>query len=322
MSGMIKVSVIVCAYNAEIDLPECLQSLQGQDYEPIELIVVDDDSKDGTGEALRRFISQAKTALVTATNSHNLGVAGSRNVGINLASGDIIAFTDADCVADRRWISELVKGFSLKDAAAVGGGISSQATKNIWELLDKGNNFVASQEGYVSYIQGCNMSFRAEVLKAHMFNAEIKYGFEETLLCDELIKDGCKIYYRPQAVVHHKSRKRFISLWKLKYRRGLSSVWYRNKRRMFFMYVRHLILLLAILCLLASCVRRSWLWLAGGLFLVFAFSLLRDEIKLRTKSNRDLLVTFPFLLFVELAHFWGSLVGVMKFRILKSRTGR
>ena len=312
-----RVSIVICAYNVENDLKDCLESLEKQDYQETELIVVDDASEDATLNYLRDFKENTKIKTVFTSNQSNLGVAGSRNAGIRLASGDIIAFTDADCVADRRWISELVRGFCEMNAHAVGGGVMNGPAKNIWELLDKGNNFVAPEEGFVPYIQGCNMSFSAPVLRKYMFNDEIKYGFEETILCDYLMKDGCKIYYRPQAIVHHKSRNTFISLGKLKYRRGQSSVWYRKKQNKLFIYLRHIILFLALLCIPLSIFNGFFGYLALSFFFVFCLGLFRDEIILRTKKNRQIFVTFPFLVLIEFAHFWGSLVGFWKFRVLK-----
>ena len=313
-----KVSIIVCTYNAKDDLKECLESLENQDYDEKEIIIVNDASEDGTSEFLQDFKSQTKMKMTVITNETNFGVAGSRNVGIQHATGEIIAFTDADCVADRSWISELVKGYGHADVGAVGGSISDKRITNIWELSDKGHDFVTSAEGYVSYIQGCNMSFEAKVLRKFMFNDEIKYGYEEALLCDYLIGDGYKIYYKPQAVVHHKRRSHLGALLRRKYLLGLSSIWYRKKQHEFFMFKRHLILLIALFCLPFFVINKLFLYFFLLLFLIFSLSLLRDEIIFKKKSIEEILLTFPFLIFIEFAHFGGSFAGLVKFRVLKS----
>lgn len=317
MGNSKKVSVIVCTYNAREDLKECLESLESQDYDEKEIIVVDDASEDGTTKFLHDFEDKTKVATIIVRNERNLGVAGSRNVGIKHATGEIIAFTDADCAAEPNWISELLQGYNHKDVRAVGGSISDKCLTNIWKLTDKGHDFVASSEGYVSYIQGCNMSFEAKVLKKFMFNDEIKYGYEEALLCDHIINDGHKIYYRPQAVVHHKRRSHLGALLKRKYLLGLSSVWYRKKQNRFFMFKRHLVLLVALLSLPFLVIHKLFSFLSLGLILVFTLSLFRDEIIFRKKSIVEILLTFPFLVFIELAHFWGTLAGLAKFRVPK-----
>lgn len=313
-----KVSIIVITYNAKDDLKECLESLENQDYDEKEIIVVNDASKDGTSEFLQHFESQTQIKTIVATNKRNLGVAGSRNVGIQHATGEIIAFTDADCVADRRWIAELVKGYGHKDVAAVGGSTLHYHITNIWELSEKGHDFVASEEGHVPFIKGCNMSFDSNVLREFMFNTEIKYGYEELLLCNYLTDSGYKVYYRPQAIVFHKHRSDLSSLLKQKYLRGVSSIWYLMKRNKFFMYKRHFLLLNALLLIPFFAINKVFLYLSFALFLVFSISLLREEIIFEKKSSKEIIITFPFLIFIEFSHFGGSLAGLLKFRVLKS----
>lgn len=312
-----QVSIIVVTYNARDDLKECLQSLESQDYNKIEIIVVNDASTDDTREFVRIYQTQTAMQMIVVTNKKNLGVAGSRNVGIRHATGEIIAFTDADCVADRRWISELVKGYNDEGVAAVGGRIADDRTSNIWELTEKGHNFVARKAGYVAYIQGCNMSFESYVLRKFMFNDEIKYGYEEALLCDYLVREGYKIYYAPGAVVHHKHRSNLCSLLKQKYLRGESSIWYRKKQNKLVMLKRHLVLLTTFLCIPLVLFSLSFLYLSFLLFAVFCISLLRDEFIFQGKSIREIIITLPFLIFVEFSHFWGSMVGFARFRVLK-----
>lgn len=312
-----KVSIVICTYNAKDDLKECIESLENQDYREKEIIVVNDASSDGTLDFLQQLKNRIETRLVVVTNKINLGVAGSRNVGIRHATGEIIAFTDADCIADRKWLSELVKGYDNDDVVAVGGGILDRQITNIWELSDKGHDFVATEEGYVSYIQGCNMSFNSKILRKYMFNTEIKYGYEEALLCDHLIGDGYKIHFRPQAVVHHKRRSNLAALLRRKYLLGLSSIWYRKKQRKLFMFKRHIILFIALLLVPFCLMSKLFLYISLILFLVFSFSLLRDEIIFKKKSIQEIMTTLPFLIIIEFSHFWGSCIGMLKFRILK-----
>lgn len=312
-----KVSIIVITYNAKDDLMECIESLKKQDYNEKEIIVVNDASTDDTLNFLKQYQSQTDMEMVVISNKRNLGVAGARNVGIQHASGEIIAFTDSDCVTDRSWISELVQGYEHKGVAAVGGNITDRQITTIWELTDKGHDFVATGEGYVSYIQGCNMSFDSNVLKKFMFNEEIKYGYEEKLLCDYLINNEYKIYYRSQAIVHHRHRSTMVGLLRRKYLLGVSSIWYRKKQNKLFMFKRHIIFLIALFLIPFFVMSKLFLYLSFFLLLAFSFSLLRDEIIFKAKSTIEIIITFPFLIFIEFSHFWGSCIGLIKFRILK-----
>ena len=84
------VSVMIGAYNAAPYLGEAIESVLGQDYEPIELIVVDDGSTDGTADVARSF-AQAKVI-----QQENGGNGSARNRAVENASGELYAFLDAD----------------------------------------------------------------------------------------------------------------------------------------------------------------------------------------------------------------------------------
>lgn len=86
------VSVIIPAYNGEKFISETIQSIIAQDYHPIECIVVDDGSTDGTANIVKSFNS------VRYVNKKNSGVASARNTGMKIAQGKYIAFLDHDDV--------------------------------------------------------------------------------------------------------------------------------------------------------------------------------------------------------------------------------
>jgi glycosyltransferase involved in cell wall biosynthesis len=318
----LRVSIVVCAYNAGDDLRECLESLAAQEHREVEIVVVDDASADATLDCARQFRARTDVEMIVLSNETNLGVAGSRNVGIRESRGDIIAFTDADCIAAPNWISELIKGYALSKASAVGGSIADRPTSRYWERVDQSSNFVAGTEGTVSYIQGCNMSFDRRALRALLFNDEITYGYEEALLCDQLTAAGRRIYYRPQAVVIHKHRRTFSALCRQKYLRGLSSIWYRKKQKMFPLLKRHLVLLLAFGSLPLMMISGTFLLVSLSSFLVFLVSLLWDEFQFRRKSFKDILVTLPGTIIIEMVHGAGSVAGLIKFRVLRQPSRR
>ena len=86
------VSVIVPAYNAEKTIEKCLDSLLNQTLKSIEIIVINDCSKDNTLKILKKYKSKIKLL----DNKKNLGPAGSRNRGLDAATGDYIGFVDSD----------------------------------------------------------------------------------------------------------------------------------------------------------------------------------------------------------------------------------
>lgn len=88
MTGL--VSVVIGVYNAERYLGEAIDSVLAQDYRPLELIVVDDGSTDGSGEVAQRYPE------VRYIRQENGGNGAARNTGVGASSGDFLAFLDAD----------------------------------------------------------------------------------------------------------------------------------------------------------------------------------------------------------------------------------
>ena len=91
MTSLPTISVVIPCYNAERYIAATIDSVLAQEHAGLELIVVDDGSKDGSVELVRRLFPQ-----VRIERQANAGVAAARNRGIALATGDYIAFVDAD----------------------------------------------------------------------------------------------------------------------------------------------------------------------------------------------------------------------------------
>lgn len=91
-----KVSVIVPVYNSSMYLRDCLDSLVNQSLEDIEIIVVDDDSKDNSFQIMMEYRDNYPDKIKVIKNDKNMGQGAARNRGIELASGDYIGFLDSD----------------------------------------------------------------------------------------------------------------------------------------------------------------------------------------------------------------------------------
>ncbi|MBQ8202757.1 MAG: glycosyltransferase family 2 protein [Clostridia bacterium] len=101
-----KVSVIIPAYNAANYIERCLDSIIGQTYKNLEIIVIDDGSKDNTREKVEKY--SAENSAVRYAYQENTGAAGARNNGISLVSGDYITFCDSDDTLIPSFIETLV----------------------------------------------------------------------------------------------------------------------------------------------------------------------------------------------------------------------
>ena len=91
---MLKVSVIVPVYNAEAYLDRCVASILGQTYHDLELILVDDGSKDSSGAICEKWAGEDNRVRVI--HQANQGASAARNAGLDIATGDYIGFVDAD----------------------------------------------------------------------------------------------------------------------------------------------------------------------------------------------------------------------------------
>lgn len=225
------VSVVLCCYNGADVLPDALQALTVQKYSgEFEIIVVDDGSSDSTYEVAKSF----KDVRVIR-NKQNKGLAGSRNVGIKAAKGEIVAFTDDDCRPHDNWIQQLVAGYT-KQVSGVGGEVESAPPDNVvLRYLDESkplkpleNTLATSkkltyrlglylkglagklpkpQSGKRSVysLVGANMSFRKEVLEAvGLFDEKFRFGGEEEDLCKRIdeLRPGT-LYFNPSAKISH-----------------------------------------------------------------------------------------------------------------------
>ena len=111
------ISVVVPFYNAERYIGDCIQSLLSQDYPraQYEIILVDNNSNDASAEVVRRY---PEVKLISETKQ---GAYSARNRGVAEATGELIAFTDPDCLAARDWLKNLSKAMeSGRRKVAVG----------------------------------------------------------------------------------------------------------------------------------------------------------------------------------------------------------
>lgn len=108
---MMKISVIIPIFNEEKVIGACLKSLQQQSYKEMEVIVVDDGSRDHTSEIVRAF-------GVTLLQQEHLGPGRARNLGAKHAKGEILVFVDADMVFDQDFIKKLTR--PIKEKKAIG----------------------------------------------------------------------------------------------------------------------------------------------------------------------------------------------------------
>ena len=89
-----KISIIIPAYNCEKYIERCVKSILCQTYHNLEIIVINDGSKDNTIKVLKKLGNEDNRIVVI--NKENTGVSDTRNLGLEKATGDYIGFVDSD----------------------------------------------------------------------------------------------------------------------------------------------------------------------------------------------------------------------------------
>ena len=200
-----KISVIIPVRNEADKIEQCLKAVFAQSLKPYEVIVVDGHSTDGTVDKARKF-----PVKILYENSNS--IAQGRQIGIENAEGEYVAFTDADCIVDKDWLANLLKEFD-DGIIGVGGGIKNVG-HGFWEesIYLAMDTFIGSantiqgrflkRKRFVSSISACNSMYRKrDILGIGGFNTSLPGG-EELELNKRLSKVG-KLRYTPQAVVIH-----------------------------------------------------------------------------------------------------------------------
>ena len=200
-----KASIIVPVYN-DPRVESCILSLLAQDYpkELYEIIVVDNNSNDSTREVIQRF-------NVKYVRENRKGSYFARNKGLEVASGDVAAFIDADCVADPRWLSELLEGFVDMNVGGIGGRILKLEPQT-WvqaHAEDLAEQQLALQ--YLPfhdapYIVTANAAYRMSILRLLQgFDAQFQSGGDVDLAW-RVHTAGFTIVTTPDAIVYHAAR--------------------------------------------------------------------------------------------------------------------
>jgi GT2 family glycosyltransferase len=200
-----KVSVVVCSYNGAKTLADCLRSLERLGYPDYEVILVNDGSTDAVPEIARRH------PAVRYHEQPNRGLSVARNVGLELATGEIVAYTDDDCFADPDWLYFLVAKLLETGASGVGGpnllpshdgpvaaSVSASPGTPAHVLLD---------DNVAEHVPGCNMAFWTERLRAiGGFDPVYTKAGDDVDVCWRLQAEGETIVFAPAAMVWHHRR--------------------------------------------------------------------------------------------------------------------
>ncbi|KGF71934.1 hypothetical protein DO97_14380 [Neosynechococcus sphagnicola sy1] len=184
------ISVVIPCYNASQTIGNCLHSLLQQTYAPQEIIVVNDASTDDAIAVIAAFNVQLINCAA------NGGAATARAIGAAKATGDIIAFIDADCRAPQDWLEKIVGEFQRDPTlGGVGGKYShpvAQSTLGHFMIIEEEYaHFVFSKNPDQATLPGGNCAFLRTAWKQNKTQQELSFfkgmaSGEDTVICHEL----------------------------------------------------------------------------------------------------------------------------------------
>jgi glycosyltransferase involved in cell wall biosynthesis len=196
------VTVVVPVYNAADTIVECINSLLNLDYpkDRVELIFVDDGSRDNTVELIQRFKG------VKLLKQEHRGPAAARNLGFRDSRGEVIAFTDSDCIAPKDWLKRIVK--EVEGVDVVGGSLKPVSAGTLAERFEqhRRDRLYGRERRYVDALPSCNLAFKRSVLKeVGGFDEDFKKASAEDYdLCRRVVERGHRILYEPSIYVVHR----------------------------------------------------------------------------------------------------------------------
>lgn len=299
------ISVVIPAYNAERTLAATLHALHMQSAhsaQPVEVIVVDDGSQDGTADLARRLGAQV---IVQA----NQGPAAARNRGVAAARGDIVLFTDSDCEPAPGWLAAMVAPFSDPDVMGAKGAYLTRQTGLAPRFVQ-----IEYEDRYDRMAGQSSIDFVDTYSAAYRRAVFLENGGFDTIFATASVEDqefsfrlaqkGYRLVFAPQAQVYHAHdhslaeyvrRKFFIGYYKALLTRWLPERLVKDSHTPQVLKVQMALTTLALALLPLALFWRPTLWIVAALALAFVLSALPFTLKALRKDWRVGLVT-PFML--------------------------
>lgn len=205
---MVKVSVVVPTYKDVASLHKCLTSLDALDYpkDLIEIIVVNNDADTDLK------LNQPGVKLLTEKRP---GSYAARNKGVVESTGEIIAFTDSDCIVDPNWIKNAVKLIEHKGTDRIAGKIvvfSEGESNSIFELYEKTLAFNQCRSAKQGLAVTANLIVRKQLFSdVGLFDSSLFSG-GDTEWNKRASEAGASMCYGEQCIIYHPARASFSVL--------------------------------------------------------------------------------------------------------------
>lgn len=224
------VSILSPCYNVEKYLPKCLDTIIGQTYSNLQIVLIDDGSKDGTWEIMQEYA--AKDSRIEVYHQDNKGVATTRNNLLDKVKGDFVLFVDSDDWVELTMVESLL-------------GIQKQSDADIvvCDMVKNDNTSDLSDKSYISYnkeqivkaflehkwLNGslCNKLVKTSLLHNERFRCGISYG-EDALFCWHLLQHVMSVVVCKLQLYHYRMNDASLShqVWTPEKKGSATVVWH------------------------------------------------------------------------------------------------
>ncbi|WP_270641862.1 glycosyltransferase family 2 protein [Paraclostridium sordellii] len=329
------VSVIIPVYNEEKYIEETIMSIENQTYDKskIEVIVVDGMSSDKTVDILNNLKDQLNISMKIEINKKRIAPT-AMNIGIKVATGDVIIRIDGHSYMDKNFIKEAISFISDRKVDCVGGPIYTINNSFIGEAISKAMSCpfgvgnakfrYSSEETYVDTLA---------------FGAYKKDVFEEVGLFDEelvrnqddefnlrLVRSGGKILLTPNIKSYYYSRSSIKKLWKQYFQYGYWKVRVIQKHKIP-SSIRQLVpatfvTTIVTLSVLSIFSKIALVMLSGILFLYITFSIVFSIMACKFKEKKFIGILPMIFLILHISYGIGFLKGILDFGIFNKANSK
>lgn len=213
MSSPLSVSIIINTDGRAASLRNTLESLRYLRYPRFEVVVVPGPTADGTREMLEAWRDRIKIGQCPVRN-----LSQSRNIGIAISSGEMVAFLDDDSVPEPEWLDDIMPAFSDPLVGAAGGFLHDHTGKSYqwqfgtvdrfgtadtsWRRATPEFNFPFSF--HFPHVMANSVFRRSAVIDVGGFDEEFEYYLDETDIICRLVDNGWRIAQLDRGFIHHK----------------------------------------------------------------------------------------------------------------------
>jgi glycosyltransferase involved in cell wall biosynthesis len=224
------VSVIVPIFNGETDVPDLIDCLHRQTYPiaQVEYVLVDNGSHDRTLQQLQTAAHSTALRLQIVTETTIQSSYAARNTGICAATGEILAFTDADCRPEPDWLLQLMQPFVDAKVGLTAGEIVALPGTSVLERYADRHETLSQKHtlthSFRPYGQTANLAVRRLVLEqVGLFRPYLTTGGDADLCWRVLQSEQWQIQFAEQSIVRHRHRSTLGALYSQWQRYGCSN---------------------------------------------------------------------------------------------------